>query len=160
MQQATRRDATSDPKEERRLGRVRETHLEQLFDTMHEGFVLAEVIVDDAGNPSDRRYLDVNPTFERLVGKSRDEVINRTVREDFPEVDATFDILASPQPSGRFTLLFVDVSARVEAERERLEAERRVQPAQRVESLGVLAGGIVHDFNNLLVGVLGFAGFL
>ncbi len=45
---------------------------------------------------------------------------------------------------------------RREAER-RNELERRVLEAQRLESLSVLAGGLAHDLNNLLVGVLGNA---
>jgi len=171
-------------RKKRRAPQFQAAHFQLLFETMLEGFVLAEIIVDDAGRPCDWRYLEVNPAFERLVGKSREEVLGRRVREVFPdidprwieifgrvalsgesarlerhsaEVDRTFDIFAAPQPGGRFTLLFVDVSKRVRAENERLEAERRLQHAQRVESLGLLAGGIAHDFNNLLVGVLGFA---
>ena len=42
-------------------------------------------------------------------------------------------------------------------EQDRLELERQMFQAQKLESLGVLAGGIAHDLNNMLTPVIGFA---
>jgi two-component system cell cycle sensor histidine kinase/response regulator CckA len=50
-----------------------------------------------------------------------------------------------------------DISERRRAEQERLELERRLQHSQKLESLAVLAGGVAHDFNNILTSVLGNA---
>lgn len=53
---------------------------------------------------------------------------------------------------------FIDTTERKQAEKNRLELERKMLEVQKLESLGVLAGGIAHDFNNILVGVLANAG--
>jgi len=50
-----------------------------------------------------------------------------------------------------------EITREVEKEEERLELARQMQEAQRLESLGVMAGGITHDFNNLLTPILGDA---
>jgi PAS domain S-box-containing protein len=48
-----------------------------------------------------------------------------------------------------------DLSDRKNAENERAEIESRLQQAKKMESLGTMAGSIAHNFNNLLMVVLG-----
>ncbi len=48
-----------------------------------------------------------------------------------------------------------DITDLKRLETEQRAVERKMLEAQRLESLGVLAGGVAHDFNNLLTGVLG-----
>ena len=62
---------------------------------------------------------------------------------------------AFPRPDGRTGFIAV---ARDITERRILE--EKVREAERLESLGLLAGGVAHDFNNLLTPILGNASLL
>ena len=57
---------------------------------------------------------------------------------------------------GYFTLVF-DITARKQAEKEKEHLQSQLIQAQKMEAIGRLAGGVAHDFNNMLCAILGNA---
>jgi PAS domain S-box-containing protein len=50
-----------------------------------------------------------------------------------------------------------DITERKRAEQEKANLETQLHQAQKMESVGRLAGGVAHDFNNMLTVILGYA---
>jgi PAS domain S-box-containing protein len=90
--------------------------------------------------------------FETEFSNPRDE-------KRILEVQYVPDINHHNKVSG-FYVLTIDITEKKQSEEEKRKLEKRLQQAQKMESLGTLAGGIAHDFNNILAPLLGFAELL
>jgi len=71
-----------------------------LFIHMNEGHAIRELITD-GGVVTDYRFIDVNPAFEQLVGKSRDQIVGVTGSEVFHMAPPPFlDIFTKVSETG------------------------------------------------------------
>ena len=84
----------------------------------------------------------------------------------FKRKDGTpYDTLLSLRPiqikgESCWQTMVQDVTKRKQAEEERKKLEVQLQRAQKMEAIGTLAGGVAHDLNNILAGLVSYPEFL
>ena len=163
-----------------------EQRYRSLFSSTNDGVSLHEMLYSN-GNPVDYVILDVNPKYESITGIKRNKAVGALASElyaaeeppyldfyaavtetgepasfetYFPPMDKHFIISVFATGPRKFATVFQDITDWKRAEEEKDRLQKQLQQAQKMEAIGTLAGGISHDFNNILQAIKGYTQIL
>jgi signal transduction histidine kinase/CheY-like chemotaxis protein len=151
-----------------------EVRFRELFNKMGNGVAVYEA----RNNGDDFVFKDINPAGEHISKVKQEEIVERSVQEIFPGIKdiGLFDVFQRvwksgvaehhpvtlyaderisqwmetnvyKLPSGEIVAIYEDLT-------ERKRAEEELIRVKKLESLGIFADGIAHDFSSLLSAML------
>jgi signal transduction histidine kinase len=147
----------------------------KLFSSIHLGAALNSLVRDDNGNIIDYIIIEENTSFKIMIDTIRSKK-DVTYRDSFLDIikiannkNKSFSvelniestgmylyITAFPLQKDQVVMLFEDITEKVQFEQKRIESDIIQRNQQKLESIGTLAGGVAHEINNPINGIMNY----